>query len=728
MIITGIKIKDIKKYDDEIKYDFTRGVQLILGPNGSGKSTIIECIGWALFDHLDTKLSNWVKWGKKKGSVTIFLEGDFSVYRDTDGTYQLFHGKDKIADGVHDVQKNIKKFFKMNDDTSKVFKDIIGVSQEFMASQFSLTPSYKKKIFDPLLGIEKYDKMWNLLKPIESFLKNEIESTNIDKAKIEGWISSYDNIFVEHDKKATELKESSEKVSLLNKEFETFDKTFKKLSEEKEKYDRINEISSDMKVVKGRLEDVEKREQYIQKIKKERESLRESANKQEQIRNKLSGMSKIEQDLNRAKGEHANLSKQYEELRDSIEYANTQYEDNFEKISKEAEDFSNFELEFREIDNERIKLESEISEIEKQVELAKEGKCPITGEDCPIDVYKDVVKKQEKATNFMENVFYKDYMDIKSKLGQVKNSRINLENLINMKKQADKDMDRVADVVNLINKVVDEIEKFQSVLSNRPLLEKKNMQFGNSLERFREIEVILKNEDSFNRENLEKQLKILQDEYENLRSEISSFDIQKYEETKEQISKLNYIISTTIKEEKQLFSELNDIQEKIKILKEKEEAIEKIKMKVSILEKKYELVQVTREKLREIPPEIAKNILVAINHTANRYHNEIVGACTLDIDENYDVVLSDHKGTRGFRNLSGGEKMTASVAIRLAFLNEITDIKFLALDEPTASVDDVRKQLLSDIIAKVQGVEQLFIISHDDVFMSQSDNIIEVEP
>jgi len=50
------------------------------------------------------------------------------------------------------------------------------------------------------------------------------------------------------------------------------------------------------------------------------------------------------------------------------------------------------------------------------------------------------------------------------------------------------------------------------------------------------------------------------------------------------------------------------------------------------------------------------------------------------------------------------------------------------MDEPTASVDDVRKQLLSDIIAKVQGVEQLFIISHDDVFMSQSDNIIEVEP
>jgi exonuclease SbcC len=201
-----------------------------------------------------------------------------------------------------------------------------------------------------------------------------------------------------------------------------------------------------------------------------------------------------------------------------------------------------------------------------------------------------------------------------------------------------------------------------------------------------------------------------------------------YDGVKEKHSRTKAIILEKEKYKSEMEIAIKKNKEKVDEIFIKEEELKKLSDNYVVLSKKLELVKATREKLRDIPPEIAKNLLIAINNSANRYHNEIVGASTLEIDENYDVLLSDSNGTRGYKNLSGGEKMTASVAIRMAFLNEITNIKFLALDEPTASVDNVRKHLLSDIITKVKGISQLFIITHDDVFIPQSNNIIEVIP
>ena len=49
MRIDHIKIHNIRSYR-EIEMDFLRGVNLILGENGTGKSTIIECIGYCVFN------------------------------------------------------------------------------------------------------------------------------------------------------------------------------------------------------------------------------------------------------------------------------------------------------------------------------------------------------------------------------------------------------------------------------------------------------------------------------------------------------------------------------------------------------------------------------------------------------------------------------------------------------------------------------------------------------
>jgi len=729
MIIKKVKIKNIKKYV-EVEYDFTKGIQLILGPNGSGKSTIIECIGWVVFNHLDTKLSNWVRWGEKLGSARVTLKSndvEYEIYRDTDGTYNIIKGKDIIASGVQDVQMQIKKFFHIDDDASKVFRDIIGVSQELMSSQFSLAPSFKKKLFDPLLGIEKFSRVWNQLKSIEVIFKNQIDEINVEKAKVEGWISSGKNILTDYDNKQVTIDVIEKELLSMKNNFKDVDDEFNSLLPIKSKYERMKTIENEIDIIKGRIDEVKEREITINKMKIELDNIEEDAKKQERIRDRLKEMRNVEKELRECEEEHKNLSEQYETLRDSIEYVEQQYKDNFERIKSECEDFEKIELEFKEMEEQRIKLESEMEEIEKQILMAKEGKCPITGGICPVNVYGDVIKKKEKAIDFMERVFYPDYVNMKTKVGQSKNAKINLEKLIKMKEDADKDMDKVADIVNLINKVVDDIDRYNTILSNKGTLINLDQSLGNSLERYHELKAVLKNTD-IDFDKLKDTLHKLEDDFGTLEIQTRGFTIKDFDNVKEKHSELKVMIREKEREKAEKMRELKVLEDKVKLLSDKEDEVNRIEERLDVLSRRYELVRATREKLREIPPEIAKNLLVAINNTANRYHNEIVGACTLEIDENYEVLLSDHKGTRVFKNLSGGEKMTTSVAIRLAFLNEITNIKFLALDEPTASVDDVRKQLLSDTIAKVRGVDQLFIISHDDVFMSQSDNIIEVKP
>ena len=53
------------------------------------------------------------------------------------------------------------------------------------------------------------------------------------------------------------------------------------------------------------------------------------------------------------------------------------------------------------------------------------------------------------------------------------------------------------------------------------------------------------------------------------------------------------------------------------------------------------------------------------------------------------------------------------------------DIAFF--DEPTANLDDHRRDNLAEQILSVKGFSQLFVISHDDTFEQDTDHVVRVE-
>lgn len=79
-----------------------------------------------------------------------------------------------------------------------------------------------------------------------------------------------------------------------------------------------------------------------------------------------------------------------------------------------------------------------------------------------------------------------------------------------------------------------------------------------------------------------------------------------------------------------------------------------------------------------------------------------------------------------FGQMSGGEQMSAALAVRLALLKTLSDIDVAFLDEPTQNMDETRRTNLASQVRDVKGFSQLFVISHDDTFERQVSHAVVV--
>ena len=127
-------------------------------------------------------------------------------------------------------------------------------------------------------------------------------------------------------------------------------------------------------------------------------------------------------------------------------------------------------------------------------------------------------------------------------------------------------------------------------------------------------------------------------------------------------------------------------------------------------------------------PLVTEALLADVSEAADEIFGEVLGdrAGRLRWTSDYDIVLERGGHTRSFPQLSGGEQMTAALAVRLALLRELLHIDVAFFDEPTQNLDDTRRTNLAEQILRVRGFEQLVVITHDDSFERLLDHVIHV--
>jgi exonuclease SbcC len=169
-------------------------------------------------------------------------------------------------------------------------------------------------------------------------------------------------------------------------------------------------------------------------------------------------------------------------------------------------------------------------------------------------------------------------------------------------------------------------------------------------------------------------------------------------------------------------------------------AMEKTIKEIEVLEKEIaadnrtmNLLNIVRSILNSAGPPIARIYLENLSREANDLYRKVSREnVILEWREGYDVALVDNidgrKRERVFRQFSGGEQMTAALAIRLALLKQQSRVNVGFFDEPTANLDSERRMNLAETIPLVTGgFSQIFIISHDDTFDAMTDNVIHLQ-
>lgn len=170
------------------------------------------------------------------------------------------------------------------------------------------------------------------------------------------------------------------------------------------------------------------------------------------------------------------------------------------------------------------------------------------------------------------------------------------------------------------------------------------------------------------------------------------------------------------------------VREKERLLKQEVEHQQAMAQREA-LRHQQDVLEMMRSTIRQAGPQITRALIAQISAYAAQWFGELTGDFTrrLSWDEQYGINLEHDGRILDFKALSGGEQMAAALSVRLGLLRELSTIDIAFFDEPTAHLDVERREALAKQIMSVKGFRQIFVISHDDTFEHQTDNVIHIE-
>lgn len=226
MKLISLKLENIKSYKSEV-IDFSEGINCILGLNGSGKSTIIESIGFGLFNYTSKTATELLRYNENKGVISLTFEAaDEKVYtiirtiRSKSNTVKLIDEETNniLLENVSDVYGFVKKCLNIPKDKSmaKLFEEIIAVPQGMFVNAFLETSKIRKDSFDKLFDLDIYKKLADDTKKItDTIEKQYIFNLEKEKEHLRGLLNEYDTKCNEYTDISKKLEDNNIKEKAL---------------------------------------------------------------------------------------------------------------------------------------------------------------------------------------------------------------------------------------------------------------------------------------------------------------------------------------------------------------------------------------------------------------------------------------------------------------------------------------------------------------------------------
>ncbi|HEY1353024.1 MAG TPA: SMC family ATPase [Ktedonobacteraceae bacterium] len=206
------------------------------------------------------------------------------------------------------------------------------------------------------------------------------------------------------------------------------------------------------------------------------------------------------------------------------------------------------------------------------------------------------------------------------------------------------------------------------------------------------------------------------------------FDEQEYSAVEAEIKDLEQEITTLANNMQHVQVAINEYEQKIAAAEILLQELESAQQEKRTLEELTGMMEQFRKLIKEAAPQVLHAMLSDISAEANRIFGEIMGdrSAQLSWSDDYEISLLRQGVKRSFAQLSGGEQMSAALAVRLALLKKLSALNLAFFDEPTQNMDEQRRTNLAEQIRRVRGFDQLLVISHDDTFEQGLDSLIRL--
>jgi DNA repair protein SbcC/Rad50 len=759
MLIKSVELQNIKSYVHEI-IEMSEGINGICGMNGNGKTTILEAIGYVLFDYLPYSEKDFKRKGESSAYVTIEIilnELSYKLTRKLGGTFTI-KGQDIDITGKKDAIDWIThNLFTSStpDDLQGIFENAIGVPQGMFTTAFSYTATKRQKIFDEILKVDEYRKAFDNLRDTTALIENNIKNIENDITGLRIRTEHHEENKIE--KENLNIKIENLKISLVsyNSMLNSAKTTLETLKKQKEELDKLNGEINQLNT---------KLEGQNQQLKKTKDELVRA----EEAQNIISGLSGMKEKYNEAR---RNLEK-LDELRknrevlidklNKIQNVLSLFNDkkiqinllkaDTDKKTDEKNTLLPFVNEQVELENKRVEANQKRAIAMKEIDGIK-NKMTVagTGNICPVMIgiacksvtdFSGYFKEQLSNAENNLNAILISINTLESRLsviGDVRNKINYIE--ICIKNNADvisrhiNEMGTPSEKENEATLLKIELEKFKTIdedLSNaktqikelEPLylkLLQNQAQALRVIEYKKECEILQKSIDDVN-----EKLKSLQIHVKEICNSFNDTDFTKAQSTYEDIITNIKGFQVEINEKE------NHLQRLTKELLEAEAYFKDIRELEARLENEIhfrDYAKFIRETLRDSGQYIVIELIKEISDDANNLYGSIMDDFSQELQwsEDYEIKIIDNGEEKIFQQLSGGEKMSAALAVRLALLKNLSNSDFVFLDEPTQNMDEIRRENLSEQITKIKGFKQVFVISHDDTFNEKYSHVIKVQ-
>jgi DNA repair protein SbcC/Rad50 len=760
-MINSIQLRNWKSHI-ESDLQFQPGTNVLVGSMGAGKSSILQAISFALFGtfaelkHRNIKSSDVIsrsaehKIAEINLSITSPLNKNFQIKRKIDAKKNMAEGSVRDAEGklvagpqTTQVNEFIKKELGVDDE---IFLRTVYAMQNDIDMILKLAPKERKKRIDELMGLNKFEiarnncittrnKIIRQKAESESFLQSigladinkKIEDTN---NQIESLKSKQLQLKSDLSKKKTE--KDSNRVNLLNL---------------REKLDEANRL--------------EERKKSI---------LRQLSELNEKLKDKEFGLS--QQDLNKEienikvkirtlQGEKTRLSEEQNNSQLKFMMSDKKVALAENKLKTNNEKLENIHALKQELAKQRISdLGAEISELKKEIDNKKDAKqanlaelrnlrehlekLTLASSQCPIcsnplnEEKKDQIVTRRKSE--MSQILYRN-TEISEILTKIEQRYNELSDISEKNRYALGELGKESELVQEAKMLLIELDENKKViLETQTYLEHSKSRVAN-IEK--DIEILSAKLGSLNDQRYIHELK-LQQSQANAELQLVDGDLKYKNVSRSAVEELENIFQQNIKQVQEFETTISNFEslltEKVKHfaeIKNQQHRATELQTKIIELEDQAGLLDRFKKALEATQLALRDELILAVNEVMSQVWVEIYpydkwsGVRLSSTEQDYTLQIKeaegDWVGVAGFA--SGGERMLASLAVRIAFARVLAPgLSLLILDEPTHNLDEKAVSTFIDVIQNRVSdfLDQIFIVTHEEKLAENADNVIRL--